>query len=216
MTRFSQNLEQDYILEYFDKCNQSITPPRWILEGRKISFLDIGANSGKCLSNTWALAERGAVGCLIEPSPKAFAQLQENYKDRSGFYLYNVALGNHNSKAVLNESSSLLTSADVGLVSTFEQSEMNRFKNICTYEPVTVKMFKWKTFYNRLTLKTFDFINLDCEGFELHILPDMDLSKTSLICLEWNSKPDLKKEYEKYLDGFRLLYTSGENLLYGR
>src|SRR3972149_6604898 len=153
---FSQNHEEKYILEYFDK---------WFSEGRKVSFLDIGANSGKCLSNTWALAERGATGVLVEPSPKAFAQLKENYKGMTGFYFYNVALGDHNGPAVLQESGSLLTPADVGLVSTFEASEMQRFKRICTYEPVTVKMYKWKTFYNRLTIKSFDFINLDVEGF---------------------------------------------------
>jgi FkbM family methyltransferase len=110
----------------------------------------------------------------------------------------------------------LLSSSDIGLVSTFEASEMQRFKSICTYEAVTVKMFKWKTFLNRLKIKQFDFINLDIEGYEMHVLPDMDLSKTSLICIEWNSKEELKKEFEYYLKDFKLIYTSGENLLYGR
>lgn len=59
-------------------------------------------------------------------------------------------------------------------------------------------------------------ISMDCEGDELNILPDMDLSKTKLICIEHNDKPELKAEYEKYLDGFKLIYTSGENLIYCR
>jgi hypothetical protein len=77
-------------------------------------------------------------------------------------------------------------------------------------------MYKWKTFYNRLRIKEFSFVNLDVEGFEMHILPDMNLSKTELICIEWNSRHELKAQYEQYLDGFKLIYTSGENLLYGR
>lgn len=207
MTRYSQNLEQDYILDYFNR-------PGYV----KImgTFIDIGANDGKTLSNTRALAEVGWRGVFVEPSPKSFEMLKKNYKGLKGFYFYNVALGNHNGNAILQESSSLLSSADIGLVSTFEVSEMQRFKTMCTYEPVTVKMFKWKTFFNRLQIKQFDFVSLDIEGYEMHVLPDMDLSKTSCLCIEWNSKPELKKEFEKYLEGFKLIYTSGENLIYGR
>jgi FkbM family methyltransferase len=199
---YSQNLEEKYILEYF--------------KDRKGTFLDIGANDGITLSNTRALAELGWAGVFVEASPKSFMRLKDNYKGLKGFYFYKVALGDHNGNAILQESSSLLSSSDIGLVSTFEASEMQRFKSICTYEPVTVKMFKWKTFKNRLTIKDFDFINLDIEGFEMHVLPDLDLTKTSCVCIEWNSKQELKAEYKKYLDGFKLIYTSGENLIYAR
>jgi FkbM family methyltransferase len=202
MKRHSQNLEQDYILEYF--------------KGKIGTFADVGANDGVTLSNTRALSELGWRGVFVEPSPKSFERLKRNYEGLKGFYFYNVALGDHNGNAILQESSSLLSSSDIGLVSTFEASEMQRFKSICTYEAVTVKMFKWKTFLNRLQIKQFDFINLDIEGYEMHVLPDMDLSKTSLICIEWNSKEELKKEFEYYLKDFKLIYTSGENLLYGR
>ena len=174
MKIYSQSLEQNYILEYF--------------KDKRGTFIDIGANDGSTLSNTRALAELGWRGVFVEPSPKSFEMLKKNYEGLKGFYFYNVALGDHNGNAILQESSSLLTSADVGLVSTFEASEMQRFKSICTYEAVTVKMFKWKTFLNRLQVKAFDFVSLDVEGFELHILPDMDLSKTSLVCIEHNGQ----------------------------
>ena len=205
MKRYSQNLEQDYIINYFG--------------GRKGSFIDIGANEGITLSNTRALAELGWSGCFVEPSPKAFERLKDNYKGMNGFYFYNVALGNHNGTAVLQESASLLSSADIGLVSTFEVSEMQRFKSITTYEPVTVKMFKWKTFLNRLRIKEFLFVNLDVEGFELHILPDMDLSKTDLICIEHNGSLEKKASYLHYttMHGLdKIIYESGENLLIAR
>lgn len=198
----SQNCEEQYILEYF--------------EGQKGTFIDIGANEGITFSNTRALAELGWSGCFVEPSPKAFERLKKNYKGLSGFYFYNVALGNHNGTAILQESASLISTSDVGLVSTFEVSEMQRFKKITTYEPVSVKMFKWKTFYNRLKIKEFTMVNLDVEGFEMHILPDMDLSKTKLLVIEHNGKQELKKAYlectTKYgLD--KIIYESGENLI---
>ena len=205
MKIYSQNLEQNYILEYF--------------KDKRGTFIDIGANDGLTLSNTRALAELGWRGVFVEPSPKSFEMLKKNYEGLKGFYFYQVALGDHNGNAILQESSSLLTSADVGLVSTFEASEMQRFKSICTYEAVTVKMYKWKTFMNRLQVKTFDFISLDVEGFELHILPDMDLSRTSLVCIEHNGHPGKKRAYLECCAKYRIeniIYESGENLLIAR
>lgn len=200
--KYSQSKEEEVILNYFN--------------GQTGSFLDCGANDGITFSNTRALAERGWKGVLIEPSPKAYAKLKELYNGHKGFYLYQVALGSHNGKAMLQESGPLCSANDVGLVSTFVPSEMDRFKSSVKYDPVEVKVFKWKTFLNRLTIKEFDFVSMDVEGNELQILPDMDLSKTRMICLEWNGKQDLKTEYEKYLTGFNLIYTSGENVIYAR
>jgi hypothetical protein len=37
-----------------------------------------------------------------------------------------------------------------------------------------------------------------------------------LLAIEWNSVPNNKLHFEKYLEGFKLIYTSAENLLYGR
>jgi FkbM family methyltransferase len=199
---YSQNKEEEVILNYFN--------------GQIGSFIDIGANDGVTFSNTRALAERGWKGVLIEPSPKAYAKLKEVYNGHKGFYLYQYALGSHNGKAMLQESGPLCSASDVGLVSTFHSHEMDRFKSTVQYEPAEVKVFKWKTFLNRLTIKEFDLISMDCEGSELDILPDMDLSSVKVIVIEWNSKPELKTEYEKYLDGFKLIYTSGENLIYAR
>ena len=205
MKRYSQSNEQDYILEYF--------------KGKIGTFADVGANDGMTLSNTRALAELGWRGIFVEPSPKAFDRLKKNYDGLKGFYFYNVSLGDHNGKHILQESGSLLSSSDIGLVSTFEASEMQRFKSICTYEPVTVKMFKWKTFLNRLQIKQFDFINLDIEGYEKLVLPDMDLSNTSLLCIEHNGSEERKNNYLYYTKKYgidRIIYESGENLLIAR
>jgi FkbM family methyltransferase len=199
---YSQNKEEEVILNYFN--------------GHVGTFVDLGANDGITFSNTRALAERGWKGVLIEPDPVAFSKLKELYKGHKGIYCYDYAISGHNGKAMLQTSSSLLKKGDMGLVSTFHGSEMDRFKSVVTYEPVEVKTFKWKTAINRWQIKKFDFISMDIEGDELSVLPDIDLSETKLVCIEFNGKQDLKTEYEKYLSGFKLLYTSGENLIYGR
>jgi len=199
---YSQNAEEKIILDYFKDFTGT--------------FCDLGANDGITFSNTRALAERNWKGVFVEPSPKAFEKLKSLYSGHKGFYLYPFAINGHNGKAMLQESGSLCSPSDVGLVSTFHASEKARFDRSVNYAPVEVKTFKWKTFLNRLTIKEFDFISLDVEGSELTILPDMDLSKTKMICLEHNGKAELKTEYEKYLEGFRLIYTSGENVIYAR
>jgi len=203
--KFSQNEEEKYILEYFGDYVGT--------------FLDIGCNDCITFSNTRALSLKGWKGVFIDPSPKAMQRCKFLYNGHKGYYFYEVAISSHNGKDILQESGPLCSAADVGLVSTFHQSEMERFKRTVKYEPIEVKTFRWKTFHNRLKstkITHFDFISLDAEGHDLEILSQLDLRNVRCICLEWNSKPEMKVEFEKYLYGFTLLYTSGENLLYGR
>ena len=65
---YSQNNEEQVILNYFSNQNQGI-------------FLDIGANDGITLSNVRALAEKGWKGALIEPSKISYNKAKENYKN---------------------------------------------------------------------------------------------------------------------------------------
>ena len=207
----SQNLEEQYILEYFGVYNGT--------------FLSIGENDGETFSNVRALALKGWRGVCVEPSPKAFERLEKLYKDNKGVYCYPYAIGNHNGAEVLKQSGALCSTSDVGLVSTFDAKEPERWKRHqvpgtthrgVEFEDVAVKMFRWKTFYNRLKIKTFDFVSIDCEGFDLDILKQMDVTDVKCICLEWNGKPELKEAFDKQLGGFKVIYTSGENLIYAR
>lgn len=200
---FSQNKEEQIILEYFGDFVGT--------------FADIGCNDGQTFSNTRALALRGWKGILVDPSPRAIQKCRELYNGHKGFYIYEYAIRNHNGKAMLQQSGPLCSPSDDGLVSTFHSHEKARFDKKIPYESIEVKTFKWKTFLNRLRIKEFDMISIDVEGDELNILPDMDLSKTKLLCIEWNGNESMKKAYETFLpEGFKLIYTSGENLIYAR
>lgn len=202
---FSQNNEQQVILDYF---------------GDHIgTFLDIGCNDCKTFSNTHSLALRGWSGVLIDASPKAIEKCRALYEGRKDIHIYQWAISNqfkNNGKAVLHESGTLINQDDVGLVSTFYQHERERFKRTVQYEPVEVKTWKWKTAHNRIPIKKYDCISIDVEGGELYVLPDLDLSGVRLLVIEWNSVPNNKIHFEKYLDGFKLIYTSAENLIYAR
>lgn len=200
--RYSQNSEQDIILNYFGDY--------------KGAFIDIGANDGVTFSNTRALSELGWKGVLIDASPKAFKKLQENYPNQLDFHLYNIALARQNGIITFNESGSLLGGGDVALVSTFHEHEMDRFKSVVQYEKVEAKCLTWTAFLKGCPIKEFDFISMDIEGNELDVLPLIDLENTKMICIEHNGNTELQREYEKYLFGFKLVYTSGENLIYAR
>ncbi len=202
---FSQNAEEEHILKYF---------------GDHIgTFIDIGCNDCKTFSNTRALALNGWKGILVDPSPKAIAACKELYKGHKDIFIYDYAISSHNGKAILQESGPLCSAADVGLVSTFHQHEKERFHRTVVYTPIEVKTFKWKTAINRWKFKEFDFLSADCEGDEMTFLPDVDLSKTRLVCLEHNGNEARKKEYlectSKYgLD--KIIYESAENVLIAR
>ena len=201
MQNYSQNNEQQIILDYFkDKVG---------------SFLDAGANDGKTFSNTRALVELGWRGVLIEPSPKAYASLKENCK---GFpvYTYPYALGTTNDMVKMWDSETHLNKGDHGLLSTMSEDDYNKWKGSTKFNEIEVKCFRWKTFLNRLKIKEFDFISVDCEGQDYNILSQIDLRSTSLVCVEHNGDPNKKLEFDKLMIGFRLLYTSSENLIYGR
>jgi FkbM family methyltransferase len=199
---YSQNDEERVILEYFGDYVGT--------------FIDIGCNDCETFSNTRALAQRGWKGIFVDPIPEAIKRCKKLYEGYKGFYFYELAITDHNGKKVIDASGSLCSPADNGLVSTFHAHEKARFDKSVSYTPLEVNTKRWKTFLNMKRITEFDFVSIDVEGDELVILPEMDLSKTRMICLEWNSKPELKDAYEKYLDGFKLIYTSGENLIYAR
>ena len=198
----SQNLEEQYILDYFGSFVGT--------------FADVGCNDCLTFSNTRALALRNWKGIFIDPSPKAMERCKTLYNGYKGYYFYPVAISGHNGKAILNESGPLCSATDVGLVSTFHGSEMARFQRSVTYTHTEVKTFRWKTFFNRLKIKKFDFVSIDCEGSDLEILEQMDLMDVKLVCVEHNGKPELRKQFLEYTGKFgmdKVIYESGENIL---
>ena len=60
----SQNNEEALVKQYFRE--------------RTGTFIDIGANDGITLSNTYAAAQRGWKGVMVEPSPSVFDKLVSN------------------------------------------------------------------------------------------------------------------------------------------
>lgn len=204
MKNYSQSQEQDAILKYFGDFVGT--------------FADIGSNDGETFSNTRALALLGWKGVLIDPSPTAFPKLQKLYENekKGNFYLYNCAVAKFNGRITLHDSGSLLKTGDAGLVSTTVAEEKKRFESVLSYKEVEVKCFRWKTLLNRLSIKKFDCISLDAEGADVDILEQIDVTDVKLLIVEWNGHQYLKERFTAKMQGFKIIYTSGENLIFGR
>jgi len=199
---YSQNREEEAIIDYF--------------VGKVGRFIDIGANDGKTFSNTYEMAQRGWEGVFVEPSPKAFAKLKENYKDKDGFYFYPFALGDTNGVIKFMDSGTHLGKDDHGLLSTANEADYNKWRASTQFTEIEVKCFRYKTFLNRVKWKEFDLICIDAEGYDLNILSQIDLRHTQCVCVEWNSFPGRKREFESLMAGFKIIYTSPENLIFAR
>jgi FkbM family methyltransferase len=201
---FSQNNEQEIILDYFK--NQPTG-----------TFLDIGANDGETLSNTRALALYGWNGVCIEPMPEAFSKLETLYTDSPFIECHNIAIGRKSGMADFYQSGTHLNKGDSGLLSTLDPNEIKRWQGTEDFEKIQVKCLCWNDFYN--TKRHFDFISIDAEGLDLYILKQMDLRvmQTKLVCVEWNHNAQTKAAFHLILKRakMRLIHMNFENLIYG-
>lgn len=198
--RFSQNNEQDIILQYFGS--------------RKGFFLDIGANDGITLSNTYALQLQEWKGLLIEPSEEAFNRI----KASNGVQKFNVAIGTEDGHCTFHEMGNHLNAGDVSLLSTIKKTELKRWPGVEFKERMT-EVWTYKTLLKHSPFKFFDFISIDAEGVDYEILEQIDLKYTDMVCIEHNSNPDLFQLIKEYCNTAGLtkkLLNNLENVIWAR
>jgi FkbM family methyltransferase len=198
--RYSQNNEQDIILQYFGS--------------RKGFFLDIGANDGITLSNTYALQLQLWSGVLVEPSEEAFNRIITY----PSVHKYNVAIGTEDGHCTFHEMGNHLNAGDVSLLSTIKKTELKRWPGVEFKERMT-EVWTYKTLLKHSPFKFFDFISIDAEGVDYEILEQIDLKYTDMVCIEHNSNPDLFQLIKEYCNKAGLtkkLLNNLENVIWAR
>lgn len=198
---YSQNKEEEIILDFFK-------------DKKDVTLLSLGENDGKTFSNSLALIERGAIATLVEPSKLAFAKLHELHKGNENVFLINAAVGNEVGTMMLHESGHHLPDkSDVALLSSLDEDETKKWKKAgVTYDSYHVDVIPFEA----LAFRDYDFITIDCEGLDIDILKQIDLTNVQLICIEWNSIMANKLVILEYCAQFgmdKVIYESGENLL---
>lgn len=195
---YSQNSEDVLVHHYFGD--------------HKGRLLEIGANDGKTFSNSLMLIELGWEAVLVEPSPTCANKIIELHKGNGAVTLAELAIGDTTGEFELHESGAII-SDDYSLVSTLIPAEKKRWEPLKTkWKSVKVDCFTWADFYSMYPGK-YDFVSIDCEGFDLKILQQMNLDEMGVrcLCVEFNGKD--KELFLEAAPGFRLLEENGENLI---
>lgn len=203
---YSQNGEDLIIEEYFKSLN--LDNPR---------LLDLGANDGITLSNSYKLLQNGKWhGVLVEPSHEAYRRLQENLHGLS-VNLLNVAVGEIDGVTDFMESGVHFSNGtDVALVSTINEADYNKWKHTTSWKKYQVTVVTMKTLFEKIGHNKFDFISMDIEGMDLQVLKQMDLSQMEVkcICVEHNGKDiDLYVNYCKK-HGLIEISRNAENIIF--
>ena len=196
MNKYSQNNEQEFILNYFN--------------GYKGTFLDLGAYDGIELSNTRALMELGWLGMCFEPNPDIYLRLKQNCEQFGFDFVYDCAVGISNGTFKLNANNSYY--------STLIDSEKDRWKNQFEFTEIECKVVDFKTLLKASPFPKFDFISIDCEGLDFPILQQINLDDVNcnMVCVETNGIETDK--YIKYCEdfGMTLLHQNAENIIMAR
>lgn len=193
MYSFSQFNEQSIIEEFFRG-----KPPGY--------FIDIGAASGVCLSNTFALALQGWSGLLIEPNPFHFSTLLANYNQMHGrVKLVNAAV--------------------------FPKGGLTQFYYNNNWPsgiiPLTDRQYAGTYFVNavapqqlREVQERCDFLSIDTDGSDTVIFPEMVkvYPDVKLVCVEHINDPKIKAYLGSLFDslGFKIVAQTPENYIVAR
>jgi FkbM family methyltransferase len=202
MNTYSQNGEDLLIQNYFGDYIGTV--------------LSIGENDGVTYSNALALIEKGWGAVLVEPSMKVFPKLKEIHHNNDKVHVLNVAIGDDLEETTLYDSGDFLIKGTCSLLSTCKPSEIKRWGDV-TFEETTCKMISFQNLRENSYHKTYDFITIDCEGYDLYVLKQIDLNAVGCrcICIEHNSFPEVLQQMKDYIYGFgfREVGYNAENII---
>lgn len=204
MTSFSQNNEDLKVKEYFGNYLGDL--------------LSIGENSGTFLSNALLLINDGWSATLVEPAPKAFEQLKELHKDNPSVHCINAAIGDDNKEVAFYDSSTHLGKGDLSLLSTASKKDYDKWKGSTEFEEIKVSMITFDKMMEGSPYKTFEFISIDCEGYDLSILRQINLMELGVrvLCIEHNGDNAALSEIRSICSSYGLnteLLINAENII---
>lgn len=218
MKDYSQGGEQKIILDYFQ-------PPRWnYMVGTQ---LDIGANDGQTFSNSRLLALASWRSILVEPSPEAFSKLSALYADApkadlsTGIRLVQAAIAPTDGPIDFYDCGTHLKQGDVALLSTTVPSEMDRWKKSGEqFTKTTVRGITFATLMRETGCSHFDFISIDCEGADVIVLQQIDLTAVGcqMVCVEFNQNRAAADAIREHCEKHGMKFHRGtyENLIFSR
>ncbi|GHV13860.1 hypothetical protein FACS189491_09390 [Spirochaetia bacterium] len=210
---YKNNLEK---LKFQGQFLQDMIAYLYFQKKQKGSYIDIGANDGITVSNTYIFEQlgwgegEGYCGVCIEPQPDVFERLRKYRKCDC----YNVALS-----ATSRNDAEFLKFNWANTVGRLNESmsKIDR-NNVQEYGKAQYIKVKTMTFdgimENYPGIKHIDFLSLDVEGHEMNILKTIDFSKYSfgLMTIEKN-EPEKIVEYLKQ-KGYRIFMELENDIMF--
>lgn len=179
-----------FILEYLDK--------------KGASYLDIGCNDYKKLSNTFHFYEKGMRGVLVDANPKYVELIKEK---RPGDVILNVGVGERSGEVlpfyILNGDG--LSSFNKEVVDkALKETEWLKIENIIEVPIMTVNELIEQYFYTVPTI-----ISIDIEGDELAILKSIDMERYRPLIyivetIEYRERIDLDNKRNDIIDFMKM------------
>jgi FkbM family methyltransferase len=189
----------------------------------KVYVVQIGANDGKTRDpiHVLLLENPSWAALLVEPVPFLFERLRQNYANNSRFRFENVAIGDQVGVTPFYyvDDSAREQISDIpwwfDQVGSFDREHITRhFGNTLDRFIVTanISTLPLNVLLERNNINSIDLLNIDTEGYDWHVLRQLDLSKYSpkVILIEHRHlSPATKTEVRRYLqDSYRIIDLS--------
>ncbi len=202
-------------LEIYNLLELAIARQRASLRSDDFFFVQIGAFDGQECDHLWELLQANQWhGILVEPQPRAFELLKQNYADQPNLQFFNVAIGPTNGTLTLYTRST----GDVAVASVSKRLLVK--PGHPSSEVVGINVACW-TFERLLSEagapEKIDLLHIDTEGFDFEIIRSIrfDRVKPGIIRYEHSLLSDRdRNECLKLLaeQGYRFLLEDHDTI----
>jgi FkbM family methyltransferase len=191
---YSQNDEQDYILNFFQNADPG-------------KFLDIGGFHPTLLSNTRCLIEKGWAGVYVEPSPLCMETFRKLYWDDPNIELVEKAVALQEGEMEFYESGG-------DAVSTFDARHRDKWASKINYTTIKVQTITMANLLKQYG-KDVTFLSLDVEGMNYTLfleIPPYFWDQLQMVVIEHDN---FHQEMTRILAGFGFskLAQNAENII---
>ncbi len=189
---YAQGLEDLYLIRLFGKEHKGF-------------YVDVGANDGIFVSNTYALSRRGWRGICIDPNPEAFAALTRN---RPQDVCLNVAIGSAPGEVELAWQEGITEGSSVGRRAEGSRSCKVRLSTLT------------EVLREQNAPHDFELLSIDVEGMEDQVLGGLDWTeyRPRLVIMEYNGEGQVNMDAFDLLlrHGYRPILINRWNILFSR
>lgn len=164
--------------------------------------VDVGANDGRLLSNSFNFIDNGWQGVLVEPNPGLHAAIHKNLSGKN-YKLFPVALSGSEGQATLR-----FDKADDGhqLMATISQDKNSWFDQVLSGQEIQVKVRRLDDVLKEAGVPTdFSVLSVDTEGHDVDVLSGLG---------EWRPRIIISEIYTWSLETYRKKFLTLLNMDY--